>query len=173
MPDSESASTLILDLLDPSTERNKHLLFVNHSAYDPWQIAGTQICSHMLELRLHGSSSIAINTQSTERQTCAFPQHIPKTNILSPLDIRQESENPVIPIRIFRSLDHELQGIQKTNKIISHQLRSQNTLLVLLCVFRLDQPGILLPEMGSSSEFLLLLGVSTSVSPGPALNSRL
>ena len=72
-----------------------------------------------------------------------FPQYVPKTNALSPLDIRQDSENPVLPTKILRSLDDELQGIQKTNKIISHQQRSQNTLLMLSRVLRLDQSGIL------------------------------
>lgn len=72
-----------------------------------------------------------------------FPQYVPKTNVLSPLDIRQDSENPVLPSKILRSLGDELQDIQKTNKIISHQQRSQNTLLMLSRVLRLDQPGIL------------------------------
>lgn len=101
-----------------------------------------------------------------------FPQYVPKTNVLGPRDIRQDSENPILPTKILRSLNDELQGIQKTNKIISHQRRSQNILLMLSRVFRLDQPGILRRWWFQFWVSVVLLGVNTSVSPGPALNSR-
>lgn len=57
--------------------------------------------------------------------------------------------------------------------MISHQLRSQNILFMLWCVFRADQPGILRRwKVFWFWVFIKLLGVNTGVSPRSSLNSR-